>query len=225
MGNLLRQGRTYVDNAAHKLHHAGQDFPCDREIEALQVWRGYALLLSSDTDCLSLFDAEGLLRTARVGVYPQDMALQGDTAYICGGADGRIHLLSLPALQETASIPLPGMVERIALRGQTAYILTLLPEEPVCTALLSCPLSAMQHTELMRFPGIPGALAADASGLWVGVSEQVLHLPHGADSPDLMIDGFGLPRRIMPTADGAVVYDELENRYIYCTMQGVTLLP
>lgn len=224
MGNLLMQGQTYVNNAVHLLHHAGHLFPCDREIEALQTWRGQALLLSSDTDCLSLFDAQGLLRLTRVGVYPQDMAVRENTAYICGGADGRVHLLDLPSLQEKAAFPLPGLVERIALHQQTVYLLTLLPEEPVCTALLSCPLTTMQPAELRRFAGIPGALATDNSGLWVGVSEQLLHLPHGEDTPDMVIEGFGLPRRIIPIHGGALALDELENRLVQCTHQGVTLL-
>ena len=88
-----------VDNAAHLLHFGGRAFPCDREIVAARPWQGHALLLSADTDCLSLWDADGLIRTARVGVYPQDMALSAEAAWVCGGADGKLHVLTLPTLR------------------------------------------------------------------------------------------------------------------------------
>ena len=52
----------WIDHRTHMLHHGTHCFPCDREIEAMAVWRGHALLLSSDTDCLSLWDEEGLIR-------------------------------------------------------------------------------------------------------------------------------------------------------------------
>ncbi len=198
-------GRTAVDNAAHLVYHAGRVFPCDRDIEALALWQGHALLLSSDTDCLSLWDGEGAVRTARVGVYPQDMAVRGDTVWVCGGADGRVHGLALPELHSLVSYPLPGMPERIAFRGETAYILSLLAEEDVRTALFFLDLQNGHCRERARWPGLPGALAAD-DGLWVGVSEQVLHLTREGET-DLRVEGFGLPRRICVQGELALVTD------------------
>ena len=174
MQNVELQVR--VDNEAHVLHFGERAFPCDRDVEAVKRWRGHALLLSSDTDCLSLWDEEGLIRTARVGVYPQDVAVAGDTAVVCGGADGRLHLLSLPDLFETADFPLPGMPERLCLRGDKAWVLTLLPEPEVHTMLLTIDLSTEKWTELRRFGGIPEAIAVDERGLWVAVSEGAVRL-------------------------------------------------
>lgn len=165
-----------VDNEAHLLHFGERTFPCDRDVEAIARWRDHALLLSSDTDCLSLWDADGLIRLARVGVYPQDVAVSGDTAVVCGGADGRLHLLHLPDLLESAEVPLPGMPERICLRGDAAWVLSLMPEPKVHTLLLTLDLPTGRWRETRRFGGIPEAITADEGGLWVTVSEGALRL-------------------------------------------------
>ena len=165
-----------VDNEAHLLYFAGRTFPCDRDVEAIARWRGHALLLSSDTDCLSLWDADGLIRLARVGVYPQDVAVSGDTVVVCGGADGRLHLMTLPDLRDSAEVPLPGMPERICLRGDTAWVLSLMPEPEVHTLLLTLDLPTGRWREMRRFGGIPETITADESGLWVTVSEGAFRL-------------------------------------------------
>ena len=201
-----------VDNAAHLLHFGGRAFPCDREIVAARPWQGHALLLSADTDCLSLWDADGLIRTTRVGVYPQDMVLSAEAAWICGGADGKLHQLVLPSLRETMDIALPGMPERVCLHGADAWVLSLLGEPEVCTALLRTELETSGVQEITRFGGIPGALAADEKGLWVGVSELVVHLPWGTDVPDLIVEGIGLAERIEVQDNRLVITDGLEGR-------------
>ena len=167
----------WVDDAAHLLHFCGQVFPCDRDVEAALSWREYALLLSSDTDSLSLWDSEGLVRLTRVGVYPQDMALQEEQVIVCGGADGKIHLLNLPDLTETAEFSVPGMPERICITEEAAYLLALLTEPEVHTVLLRLYLTSGQWAELRRFRGIPEAITADRSGVWIAVSEGAMHLP------------------------------------------------
>ncbi len=170
------QAELRVDNDAHVLHFDGQDFPCDRDVEAVQRWKDHALLLSSDTDCLSLWDGQGLVRLARVGVYPQVVGVGEDTADVCGGADGKLHLLSLPDLFEQAEYPIPGMPERLCMRGDAAYVLTLMPEPEVHTMLLAVDLSTGQWRELQRFTGIPEAITADETGLWIAVSNGAVRL-------------------------------------------------
>lgn len=200
----------WVDNAAHLLHHGGRVFPCDRDIEALASWKGHALLLSSDTDCLSLWDSEGLVRTARVGVYPQDMAVQDDTVYICGGADGKLHLIALPELHPLTDYVLPGMPERISIQGESAYLLTLLAEHEVQTVLLRLELPTGIYQELARFPGLPGALCATEYGLWVAVSEMLMHLSPDAAQVHTMIEGFSLIRRLDAQGNAVLATDPLE---------------
>ena len=166
----------HVDNTAHRLYFRGKAFPCDRDIEVALPWREYALTLSSDTDCLSLWDTDGLVRLIRVGVYPQDMALQQDTAYVCGGADGKLHLLNLPSLEELAEYSLPGMPERLCIAGDTVFVLTLLTEPEVHTGLLQLPQRSGRWVLLRRLRGIPEAISEDRSGLWITVSEGCTHL-------------------------------------------------
>lgn len=207
----------WVDEGAHLLHFGKRAFPCDRDVEAVQLWNGHALLLSSDTDCLSLWDEEGLIRTARVGVYPQDMTVQADMACICGGADGRLHLLTLPSLHTIAEYTLPGMPERVCLQAQTAHVLTLLAEPELHTLLLQVDLATGEYQVSARFSGLPGAIAADADGLWIGVSKLVMHLPFGTDAPDVVIEGIGLARQVEVTADGIKITDALEGQtYHFC---------
>lgn len=202
----------WVDHAAHELHRGDRTFPCSREIEAMAVWADHALLLSSDTDCLSLWDAEGLVRVARVGVYPQDMAVLGDHVAVCGGADGCVHLLELPGLRCIASVHLPGMPERIALYGSHAHVLTLLTEPDTHTVLISANLNTGCCHHRLTLPGIPGTLAADDAGLWIGVSEQVLHLAHDAHEPDMVVKGVDLPERIEIQPDGITIVDAFKEQ-------------
>lgn len=204
----------WIDHDAHELHFKSRTFPCDRDVEAMALWADHALLLSSDTDCLSLWDPEGLVRVARVGVYPQDMAVTGDLILVCGGADGQLHQLDLPGLQNRFSLPLPGMPERIAWQSGKAHVLALLTEPEIHTRLISVMPDTWQWHDRLRLPGIPGAIAATASGLWIGVSEQVLHLPDDATMPDLVIEGIGLARRIELSADGVLITDGLTGRTV-----------
>ena len=165
-----------VDNEQHLLHIGGRSFRCDRDIEATAAWKDHVLLLSSDTDCLSLWDREGMIRTARVGVYPQDVAVRGDVAYVCGGADGKLHVLPLPDLHTSAEFVLPGMPERLCIWDVVAYVLTLLVEPEVHTALLSVQLDTGDWREVAQFAGIPEGIVVDGKGLWVMVNEGVTRL-------------------------------------------------
>lgn len=205
----------WVDNRAHLLHLGDRTFSCDRDVEAVLPWHDQALLLSSDTDCLSLWDADGLLRLTRVGVYPQDAAHDGDAVYVCGGADSRLHILSLPGLHELNWVLLPGMTERIALHSGVAYVLTLLTEPTVETALLRVDPASGCWQELTRYAGLPGALLADDAGLWVAVSGQVQRLRWPALQPEHVIDGFGLVRWILPQPAGVIAADPLEERAVF----------
>ena len=166
----------HVDNVTHRLYFHSQEFPCDRDIEVALPWHDCALTLSSDTDCLNLWDEQGLIRLARVGVYPQDMAIYQESVIVCGGADCKLHLLHLPDLTETAEYLLPGMPERICIADRAAYVLTLLTEPEVHTGLLKLLLTSGQWTSLQKLSGIPEAIAADKSGLWIAVSDGLTRL-------------------------------------------------
>ena len=211
----MQHAELWVDEAAHLLHFGRRTFPCDREIAAALPWKEHALLLSADTDCLSLWDHDGLIRTTRVGVYPQGMAIAKATVYVCGGADGKLHLLSLPALRKVAEFDMPGMPERVCICGSTAWVLSLLHDAEVCTALLQLNLYSGTLTECTRFADIPGALTADQTGLWVGVSGLVVHIPWETDKPDMIVEGIGLPGQIEVRPGGVLITDLLEDRQLF----------
>lgn len=204
-----------IDHNAHELHYRDRTFPCDRCVEAMALWQDHALLLSSDTDCLSLWDAEGLVRIARVGVYPQDMALWGDCVLVCGGADCQLHLLSLPDLRLRASILLPGMPERIVFGKCVAHLLILLTEPESRTQVICVDPEHWTYEARLSLPGIPGAIAADDSGLWIGVSEQAMHLPDNSSVPDMVIEGIGLSNRIETAPGGIRITDSLTSRTLH----------
>lgn len=205
----------WIDRAANELHCGEHTFACSRDIEAMAVWGEHALLLSSDTDCLSLWDAGGLVRLTRVGVYPQDMAVWDGTAVVCGGCDGRLHLLELPGLHHRGELLLPGMPERIAVSGSTAHVLSLQTEPEVYTALQRVGLpDGPVHTAL-RLPGIPGAIATDGTGVWAGVSGRIVHLPAGSPAPDITIEGFELPERIVWQRGNLIITDALTERTVH----------
>ena len=207
--------QAWVDPAANLLHLDGHTYPCDRDIVALALWQEYALLLSADTDCLSLWDRDGLVRTVRVGVYPQDFAMLEDRAYVCGSADGRLHVLTLPDLHTIRTYPLPGLPERVLVQENTAWVLSFMPEPQVHTQLLQLDLHSGQCQAITSYAGLPGALAADDRGLWIGVSELVAHLPWGAATADLLIEGIGLASKIVVRDEGVIITDSLENRRFF----------
>ena len=71
---------------------------------------------------------------------------------------------------------LPGMPERVCLTRDAVFVLTLLPEPEVHTALLSVDLATGKWSETAAFVGIPEAITADKSGLWIAVSEGVVRM-------------------------------------------------
>lgn len=206
-----------VDNAAHQLWH-GQTLACPREIEALALWRDHALLLSSDTDSLSVADRDGWLVTARVGMYPQDMCLLADSVLVCGGADGHVHRLSLPDLYPLQSYPVPGMAQRISCDGDTAHVLSALGDEEPCTLLGRLDLRDGTYAEVTQLPGIPGAVHADgAGGVWAAATERLYHFPAASTQADAAFRGFGLIRHIDVQEDASLLTDPVAELCVLVT--------
>lgn len=216
---------TAADNAAHLLWHS-RLLPCDRDIEALLLWQHYALALSSDTDCLSIADPDGWLVTARVGIYPQDMCLSGSSVLVCGGADGQVHHLSLPELHILRTFHVPGVAMRIHANGDAAHVLCSAGDEHMYTLLGRIDLATGAYAEIARLPGLPGAVQADAAGVWAAVTERLYHFPTGETQPDILLDGFGLIRHLERCSDGLLITDPLEDMVAQLTFgAGAQLRP
>lgn len=124
-------------------------------------------------------------------------------------------MIDLPGLQHHSALSLPGMPERIAIRGSTAHVLTLLTEPEVHTSLLRIPLPTGPVYSALTLPGLPGAIAADTAGIWIGVSEKVVHLPDGSPEPDIVIDGIELPESIHVQPKGVIITDSLTERSVW----------
>lgn len=215
-----------ADASAGLLYHGGRTLSCSRSTEALALWQGHALLLSSDTDCLTLYSPGGdALITARVGVYPQDMFLQENTVCVCGGADGYVHLLSLPEMVVQRSWPVPGMPQRIAAAGTSLHILCLAEDAGVHCTLVHLDARTGRCVTAGSWPGLPGAIAAEADGtLWLAASEQLLCIPPGASAPQTVYEGFGLIRHIDVQRGSALVTDPLEELCAVCSRSGAVVV-
>lgn len=199
-----------VDNAAHMLWHAGRILPCDRDVEALRLWKEYALLLSSDTDCLSAALPDGWCVTAKSGLYPQDLWIEGDEALVCGGMDGRLKRMSLPELYMLEEYPVPGLPERVCVCDGEAYVLSLLPEEPVRSAFVLLNLNTGKSEEITRLSGLPGALCPGGEGVWAAAGNSLYYYPKGASMPETSFEGFGLIRHLEARANSVLLTDTLE---------------
>lgn len=205
-----------VDNRAHLLWHADTLIPCPHDVEALQLWQNYALVLSSNTDCLSIASADGWLFTARAGMYPQDMCLSGDDALVCGGADGLIHRLALPELLPVRTYAVPGMPQRIHAAGGTACILCTMGDEALFTRLCRLSLATGSVLPLADLPGIPGAVTPDGEGgIWAATSEGLYHLADANPRTASPLCGFGLIRQLHLIPEGLLITDPLEGQLLH----------
>lgn len=170
-------GRTVVlDNAAHTVWDGRKLIPVDGGVEAMLLWRDMLLVLSGDTDCLTMFSlATGQMQlTMPAGVYPQDMCLLpgGRSLAVCGGADGRVRIVRLPEMWTEGEILLPGSAQRAACMAGTLYVLCAMEENGLCCQL--CRISGRTWLAMARWEGLPGAIHGDGSGrLWVAASEAL----------------------------------------------------
>lgn len=214
------RGMTLADSASRRLWHNGRVLPCCPGLETLLRWKGFVLTLSGETDCLSLLAPDGrLLVTAPCGMYPQDACIDGHTVYTAGGADGLVHLLSLPELREEGTIAVPGMPQRISVCGTTACVLCLCGSEEVHSLLLRIALPGRTQQVIARLPGVPGAVLTGPGGTWAATTETLLRFPPDSTVPDLCIGGFNLITRMGPAEEGLLLHDGPEERTVLLRLQ------
>lgn len=201
-----------VDNTQNLLWTGGEVIPVDSGIEQVLFWRDCILTLSGDTDCLTLLDgATGTpITTVPAGVYPQDMCLLpgGSLLAVCGGADGLLRLFSLPDFVIQQQIRLPGNVQRVAWSAGQLYTLCALEDEGLKCLLCRLAPRSPQVKPLAAWPGLPGAIHADASGrVWVAASEMLYAFSPGASAPACMEGDFGLIRHLDSCGQALLVSD------------------
>lgn len=204
-------GLAVADNTRRQLWTGGTPFPADSGLEAMALWQSCVLTLSGDADCLTMTDAAtGVpLLLTRAGVYPQDFCfVDAVTVAVCGGSDGKIRLIRLPELAAVREYDLPSATQRIACSGGVLTVLCLCAEETVCTLMYRLRLTDGRAAQVCAMAGLPGALCPDGrGGVWVSVSERLMHFPPCSHAPDLVIGEFGLIRHMVRVADGVLVSD------------------
>lgn len=208
---LARDGAAFasVDNGSRLMWMRGTLTPIDSGVEALLPWRGMAVTLSGETDCLTLLrpGQPSPLMTLPVGVYPQDACLMPDGlhAAVCGGADGTLRLVRLTDFTQAGSLRLPGQPQRITAGAAALHVLCLTGEHDLCTLLLRLPLHSLRPEPLLTLPGLPGAVCACRDGVWTASSETLLLLKRGTCR---RIPGeFGLIRRMDVRGDRLLASD------------------
>lgn len=180
--------------------------PIDRGAEAQLLSPEHALVLSGETDCLSLIELRTgqMLVTAPAGMYPQEMCLVNRRLVaVCGGADGSVRLMDPWTLYTRQTFSLPGHTQRITCSGGAMYVLCAVYE-----GMLHCLLyrirSDGQIKRLLTLPGLPGALCPDGrGGVWAAASETLAHVPMGSHQLGRQIADTGLIRHM--TAAGGML--------------------
>lgn len=184
----------------------------DGGTEKLLWWNRHLLVLSGETDSLTLLDGQTgyPVTLAPAGVYPQDVCLlpQGDTAAVCGGADGMIRLMALPSLEVLRTFRVPGVAARIAWADGALHVLCTVEDGMLRCLVCRIPLKSGRCEPAATLDGLPGAIAPDGrGGMWVGAGEKLYHLPYRGATPDVTVGGFGLIGSLQRTERGLIIAD------------------
>ena len=183
--------------------------PVDSGAECLLLWHGRPLVLSGDTDCLTMLDpcTGSPMFLTPAGVYPQDMCLlPGDRLAVCGGGSGTVLSLQLPELTLLQTFSLPGCVQRAAWHNGRLYALCTVENDALCTLLCRIHPSSGRYEALCTLPGLPGALHADRL-LWIAAGDSVYQLRRADARPVRLCGGLGLVRHICASGHRVILSD------------------
>lgn len=223
-GLLAAEGERLImaDIQGRMLDLGGSTVPIDRDAERLLLWRGHPLVLSSDTNALTLLSRKGRpLISVPAGLYPQDMCQLGERLAVCGGTDGQVHLLTLPELFSAGDLEVPGAPQRVCRGTGGVFVLSALEEAGMRTLLLFVPMNGGKLRPMCVLPGLPGALAADEQGgVWAAAGEALYHFPQGSAAPDQTHGGFGLIRYLSVSGRWALASDPVEGMAVLADAEG-----
>ena len=164
-----------VDDTHHLLWTGQRVIACDRGLTMLMMLRHHLLTLSGETDALTLWNFDGhRLISAHAGVYPTGMCPLADGLAVCGGAEGKLLLFSLPELHPAGSVAVPGICQQVCPGGRGVYILCLVGHEVPSCLLCRWVLRAQRYQPVAELPGLPGALTPDGfGGCWAAAGEAL----------------------------------------------------
>lgn len=202
------QGRLLVDNAARQCSFAGRVFPCAPEITDALCWQGQPLLLSGESDSVTLHSREGTpLLTAPAGFAPRALCLlpHGALLAVAGGLSGEVLMLRLPALTLAQTLAAPGAPLCLAVSGRWLFAACAVGDAVMHCLLCRYSLATGRLETGPLFPGLPGALTAAPWGeIYLGCTEGLYRLSARTLRVLASRTEAGLPRRIL-CEDGAVV--------------------
>ena len=143
-----------ADSVNRLLYRQGRISTLPPGVEVLRCWRNQLLTLSSETNCLTLYDAHDYpLVTSPAGIRPCDCAVVDCQVIVCGCEDGCLHIFSLPDLREIAAYPVPGCPMRVAADGGVLTCLSLLSPDPPQTLLFRLCLTSGDFAPVALLPG------------------------------------------------------------------------
>ena len=182
-----------ADTRARRLWDGTRMLPLPPGAEAAMHLCGRWMVLSGEADSLWVMDESGRpLVCAPCGVYPQDMCPAGECLAVCGGADSRVHMLSLPDARTLGTVAVPGNVQRIAAQGERLCVLSAAGEERIRCLAGTISLRTGRYEPLLTLPGLPGAVCAAGRGAWWIAASERLCLADSRGRVLRMLPGQGL---------------------------------
>ena len=197
-------------------------YPLPPGVRCMRALPDTLYCLSGEADSVSLLcPRSGQLRLcAQAGCEPRDLALSPCRRLLAaaGGASGRLYLYESRDLTPLRAIPLPGIVYAACFCAGGLAALCAVEEGDICTCLYRVSARGVA-TELLRLPGLPGALLPLPDGtLLLGVLGALIHLR--ADARVLRRCRCGLPGRLRLYAGFALCTDTLEAKIMRVPLNG-----
>ena len=95
-----------ADSVNRLLYRQGRVSTLPPGVEVLRCWRNQLLTLSSETNCLTLYDAHDYpLVTSPAGIRPCDCAVVDCQVIVCGCEDGCLHIFPCRICGKLLHIP------------------------------------------------------------------------------------------------------------------------
>ena len=206
-------GRLCVDNAQRLCAWGTRTFPCAPDVTDAACWRGCPLLLSGESDSITLHAPDGMpLWTAPAGFAPRQLCLLpgGRCAAVACGLAGEVRLLRLPALTLLHACPVPGAACCLCWHQGALYAACVAGEGEIRGLLCRVPFHAPAEV-LAAVPGLPGALLSLPSGaLLLGATERIYRFEGQPLRLTTVQAGFGLPRRMLVIQERLLVADPVQ---------------
>ncbi|MEG0767381.1 MAG: beta-propeller fold lactonase family protein [Clostridia bacterium] len=176
--------------------------------------RLYALLGEADSLLMLDVDAGYPLMSTPVGVHPRDMRLDhsGRWLAVAGGASGSILMLEADTLRVRAEYAVDGIACGVLFGREEMLALCASGDYELHTVIGGIrPHQGLWH-ERFTLPGLPGAFAMSAQGLYVGHLGGIALFQERNGTVIWKLTLRGLPDQLLPIGHQLCFADRLEGR-------------